>query len=252
MALYYVNESLITDEQVGSSSWPSGETYERFMIKSAPYFKRMDDGSMVEQTRPICAHNCSNDPAAKTRVTSVIHDGARAPKITVRTSTDTRFETDVFIVAIPYDGLIKPIVHDEKALSIYKSVLVKSDKNSIPFEDRKYKHVAYFICRPDYHELDENGWYSDAASLKVTFAQSNKTRNNQPDEELQWTFKTVTVRFGADGRYEITSKEETAPYDTFNPDDTKNAPICVLVEPTRISDDDNGGNRRNNGGKNRR
>ena len=46
MALYYVNDSLITDEMVGESSWPSGETYKRYMIRSIPFLKKMDDGCM--------------------------------------------------------------------------------------------------------------------------------------------------------------------------------------------------------------
>lgn len=248
MALYYVNDSLITDEMVGESSWPSGETYKRYMIRSIPFLKKMDDGSMIEQTRPICAHNCSDDPSSKTRVISVIHEGARTPKVTVRTSTDTRYESDIFVVAIPYDGLIKPIDHDEKALSIFKTLMIKSDRMSIAFEDRKYKRVAYFVCRPDYRELGQDGWYSDACSLKVTFAQSNKTHNDQPDEEVHWTFKTVTVRFGADGMYEISSAEEIAPFDTFNPDDIKSVPICNVVQPTVISENDQQSNR---GGKRR-
>ena len=246
MALYFVNDNLIQEELAGDSSWPTGETYKRYMIRSAPFIKRQEDGETVEMTRPICAHNCSDDPRALTRITTVKHEDARTPKVTVRTSADTRYDSDIFVVAIPYDGMIKPIEHDEKALSIFKCVMVKSDRMSIPHEDRKYKRVVYLVVRPNYQYLGNDGWYGDECNLSITFAQSNRTRDNQSEEESKWTFKTVTVKFGANGQYDITSVEEEAPYDTFNPEDTREMPICHLVKPTIISEDGNGSN--NNGG----
>ena len=239
MALYFVNDHLIQEEIVGDGTWPSAETYKRYMIRSANFLKKGDGNSMEEQSRPICAHNCSDSVGANTRISTVIHEGARSPKITVRTSCDTRYDSDIFVVAIPYDGLIKPVVHDEKALSIFKCVMIKSDKMSIQHEDRKYKRVAYFVVRPDYNYLGEDGKYAPDCDLVVTFAQSNRISRNQAESDSHWTFKTVRVSFGSNGIYDITSTEETAPYDTFNPDDVKGSPICSLVEPILIKDDDN-------------
>lgn len=240
MSLYYVNDHLITEEVISEGTWPQNdnECYKRVMIKTtAEAMKRLDDGTFEPLSRVICAHNCSTMPQANTRISSTIKDGAFAPKITVRTSSDTRYNSDIFVVALPYDGMIKPIVHDENSLQIFKSVILKSDKFSIKHEDANYKRVAYFVVRPHHGHLGNDGWYDDSCNLVVTFAQSNRSRDNQSPEEMSWTFKTVTVRFGEAGKYEITSESETAPYDSFNPDDIKSAKICALVEPTKLTGD---------------
>lgn len=257
MSIHYVNEHLITEEIISEGVWSqTGEQYKRIMIKTTPdAVVKREDGTYVSDSRPICAHNCSVLPNANTRISSTIKEGAFAPKITIRTSSDTRFNSDIFIVALPYDGMIKPFTHDTSALQIFKSVIRKSDKFTINHEDHQYRRVAYFIVRPHHDHLGNDGWYGPECDLVLTFAQSNRTRNNQPESELNWTFKTVRVNFGANGMYEITSSEETAPYDTFNPDDIRTAPICELVQPTLLHDEDYGTaeasapRRDNNGGK---
>jgi hypothetical protein len=217
--------------------------------------RKLEDGSFEPNIRTICAHNCSLVPTAYTRISSTIRDGAFAPKITIRTSTDTRYNSDIFVVALPYDGMIKPFTHNTNALNIFKSLIVKSDKFSIKHEDHTYRRCAYFIVRPHHDWLGNDGWYGPDCDLVLTFAQSNRNKATQSDEELQWTFKTVRVRFGENGKYEITSTEETAPYDTFNPEDIKSAPICELVAPTQLHDDGTGTFRReerhNDGGRDR-
>jgi hypothetical protein len=246
MSLYYVNDHLIEEEVGDENSWPqnNNETYKRIMIRTTSQaVKRQEDGTFINGSRPICAHNCSLIPSAKTRISSTISETGRVPKVTVRTSSDTRYNSDIFIVALPYDGMVKPFTHDEKALAIYKSVILKSDKYSIEHNDKKYKRVAYFVVRPNFQHLGEDGWYGEECDLVVTFAQSDKSRRDQSEEECHWTFKTVTVHFGADGAFDINSTEEVAPYDSFNPEDLHGQPICNLVQPTVLSD--NGGGRYN-------
>lgn len=241
MSIHYVNEHLITDEVTGEGVWAqNNETYKRIMIKTTPdAVRKLEDGTFEPNVRVICVHNCSLGMGCNTRISSTIREGAFAPKITVRTSSDTRYNSDIFVVALPYDGMIKPFQHDTNALHIFKSMIVKSDKFSIAHEDHNYRRCAYFIVRPHHEYLGNDGWYAPECDLVVTFAQSNRSRSNQNDGELTWTFKTVRVEFGTDGQYKISAQEETAPYDSFNPEDIKSAPICELVAPTQLSDDTN-------------
>lgn len=247
MSLYYVNDHLITEEITGNSNWPqnNGEAYNRIMIKTTPMAtKKNEDGKFESFTRPICAHNCSLTSAANTRISTVQNQGAKTPRVTIRTSSDTRFDSDIFVVAIPYDGLIVPMQdQNTEALQIFKSLILRSEQFSIEHEDKKYKRVAYFVVRPNYNFLGNDGWYSEESNLKVTFAQSNRSRENQNEEDLTWTFTTVTVRFGENGQFELSSKVETAPYSSFNPDDMRSVPICTLVKPTIL---DANGNRTKN------
>lgn len=239
MALFYVNDHLISEEITGNNSWPNtNETYNRIMLKTTPMATRKVEGGKGFEpfSRNICAHNCSLLSNANTRISSTINEGAFVPRITIRTSSDTHHDSDIFLVALPYDGLIVPFEHDEKKLQIYKTMIVKSEQHSIEHLDRKYKRVIYLVVRPYYGGLGNDGWYD--ADLKITFAQSNKAREG--DAGSTWNFKHTTVRFGENGMYDIQVEEETAPYDAINPDDLRNQPICKLVEPTQITN--NGGN----------
>lgn len=242
MSLYYVNDHLIEDEATNESSWPqnNNEAYKRIMIRTTPQAVRKDDdtGEFVSFTKPICVHNMSLlKRGVNTRISSTIPKDAKYSRVTVRTSSDTRYDSDIFIVALPYNGMIKPFDHDEDSLAIFKSMIIKSDKLTIPHGDQNYKRVAYFVVRPYHGAFNQNtGWYEDKCNLSVTFAQSNRAARGMTDETAEWTFVTQTVRFGADGQVEITETTETAPYSSFNPDDIHKKPICKLVEPTKLDD----------------
>ena len=254
MSLYYVNDHLIVEENMGQSNWAqnNGEAYTRIMIKTTPMAtKRNEETKKFESiSRPICAHNCSLMSTANTRISSVQRVGTKAPRVTIRTSSDTRYDSDIFVVAIPYDGLIMPMAsQNTEALQIFKCLILKSDQFSIEHEDKKYKRVAYFVVRPNYNFMGHDGWYSDDANLVVSFAQSNRTRENQSESELSWNIRTVTIRFGENGQYEIKTNEEEAPYSSINPEDLRHGAICKIVEPTMLDEDGrrmDGKNRKSN------
>ena len=242
MSLYYINEHLIEEDVTTSGTWSGNgsgwdETYDRIMLRTtSSAVRKTDDGDFESFTKPICVHNLSRSVSVKTRITSTIPKDSKFARVTVRSSTDTRYDSDVFIVALPYNGMIKPFQHDEEALSIFKSMIIKSDKLNILHEDNTYKRVAYFICRPHHSYMGNDGWYGKSCNLSVTFAQSNRNAHGMTDETAEWTFTTHTIRFGEDGQYELHTDVETAPYDSFNPDDIHKVPICNLVKPTKITD----------------
>lgn len=238
MGLYYVNDHLFTEEVLSESHWPQNndEPYKRIMLRTTPQaVLKQEDGTLVPATKAVCIHNCSLlQGNVKTRIASTLDpEGlSRFPRITVRTSTDTRYDTDVFVVAIPYNGMIRPFAHDEDMLSIYKSIILKSDQASIEHMDMKYRRCAYFVVAPNYKNLGNDGWYGVESNLVMTTAQSDLKARGITEETAKWTFKTTTVRFGENGLYEITCTEETAPYSAFNPEDIKGKEICSHVEPT--------------------
>lgn len=247
MSLYYVNANLISeDENVTHGEWAqTHEAYDRTMIRTTTEaVRKKEDGTFEPFSRILCAHNCSSNPAANTRISSTMREGDYAPRITIRTSSDTRYNSDVFVVAIPYEGIIMPFEHDEEALEIFRSTFIKSDKFSINHENKTYRRVAYFVCKPNYQYLGNDGVYADECNLVVTFAQSSKTRKDEKPEN--WELTTMTVRFGADGAYEIESKQSTMPYDEFDPESIRGKGICNLVVPRMVEANNQG----NNGGKN--
>ena len=113
MPIFYVNENLISEELQHTSTWQkTGEEYERWMIKTNGLERRTQDGSFERAERVICVHNLGKIPGDRTRVVATKFEGEEQypAKVTVRTSSDTRYDTDVFIVAIPYDGIVLPTI----------------------------------------------------------------------------------------------------------------------------------------------
>lgn len=241
MSLYYVNANLIAeDENVTHGTWAqTNEAYDRTMIRTTPeVLRKKEDGTFEPFSRILCAHNCSTIPSANSRISSTIREGDHAPRITIRTSSDTRYNSDIFIVAIPYEGIIMPFEHNEDALAIYRATFVKSDKFSVNHENKTYRRVAYFVVKPDFKYLGSDGIYGEECKLKVTFAQSSKTRKDEKPEK--WELTTVTVEFGADGAFEISSEKSEIGYDEFDPETIRGKGVCKIVEPHKVD----GGNNR--------
>ena len=254
MSLYYVNEHLIHEEVTDDKSWPNGENYKRIMIRTTDQLvKANEDGEVQNFSKPICAHNCSLNPTSNTRISSTYTEGEtkRNARVTVRTSSDTRYNSDIFIVALPYEGMVQPFTHDEEALQIYKSLIVKSDRFTIENGDKKYRRCAYFIVKPNHTHLGNDGWYDKACNLKLTFARSDRPKKS--DSVTKWIFTTTTVRFGADGKFEINEDVTEGDADSFDPESIRSAPICRIVEPTALAprDAQQGGNFANRNGGNR-
>lgn len=242
MSLYYINDHLITEEVVSEGTWPqnSGEKYKRIMIRTTPAaVKKNADGKFESFTRALCAHNCSSQVnMANTRISSVVTKGdeRRIPRITIRTSTDTRYDSDVFVIALPYEGVIQPFRHDTEALAIYKTAILRSDRFSIEDETGRYSRVLYLVVRPDYKFLGGDDWYGKECDLEITFAHSNLPRGHKEADEAnaKWILRTAKIRFGMNGNYELTYTDGELPYSSLNFDDFRNAPICELVQPVEI------------------
>lgn len=251
MPIFYVNENLISEELQHTSTWQkTGEEYERWMIKTNGLERRTQDGSFERAERVICVHNLGKIPGDRTRVVATKFEGEEQypAKVTVRTSSDTRYDTDVFIVAIPYDGIVMPTIDGDR-LDIFKFAIVKSDRLSFQTnEDRKYRRCIYAVVAPAAHEVDNAGFYPSSCDLVIRTAVSNYTpQQGEPDPaKHHWTVRTQRVRFGVNGAYEIEYTDEVVDYNAIDPDELHKAKICTLVEPVILASRDNGNANRQN------
>ena len=246
--VYYVNDHLIQDEVVNEGSWSRdgvAEPYKKVIINAAAgAVKRQEDGSFAKITRTICAHNVSLNSDAKTRIVNIIPDGAEDKvRVSIRTSSTNRYDSDVFVVAIPYDGMVLPM-EDAPGLNVFRTMILKSDQTSIESEDHKYRRVIYFVVSP-HVPTESDGWYPSECDLVVKTARSNVSKNNTETENSTWTVITHTVRFGEAGTFEILKDEEVVPYTQINPNDLRNVKICNLVPPIRFGENGHKGNRSN-------
>lgn len=252
MGIYYINDHLIVDEFQKDGTWPNNdnEAYKRIALKTANgAIRRNEDGTTSPVSRILAIHNCSEDPSAKTRISSTAtEEHPNSPRINIRTSSDTQYDSDIFIAAIPYEGMVLPMTNiDDNALAIYRALILKSDRMSIEHEDRKYKRVMYLICRP-HHDFLNGEWYESCCDLNFTTVRSNKSRDNQDPSSVTWTFTNHHIKFGTNGVYDYTfDVEENLPNDSFAPMSIKNSTICQCVKPKvypQNGDNRGNGNRR--------
>lgn len=235
--VYFINEHLIQDEIQSENTWEKNghtEEYKRCLIKSNGAVVKKD-GSFVPSDRTLCVHNRGTSPNDKTRIISTINEGdpAARARVTIRTSADTRYDTDVFVLAIPYDGLILPVEGAEN-LMVYRTMIMKSDKATFEHEDRKYKRCLYMVVSPKFSEKGENGWYNESCNLVVKTIQSNKPRDAEPTGDESWFITIHTIKFGVDGLYEYEISSEEVPYGAIDPDSLHKIKICETVEPTAL------------------
>lgn len=215
--VYYINQHLIADTVVGTKTWTTRdgieETCDQVVIKTAGGATRVVDGKTTPTNMIICRHSISQEPGAKSRIRNTEGDDGR-PRTRIQTSVANKYDDDVFIVALPYDGLVVPIDHDEDHLSIWRYLIQKSTGMNIEHNDRKYRRALYMVVSP-HGAVSEDGWYTDSSTLTVKTIKSNLKHGATDTADAKWTVTIHTIRFGLDGAYEINTETETVPYDVY-------------------------------------
>lgn len=225
----YVNEHLFDVVLTGNGIWSnSGENYERFAIKTSDMVVQSRDGSdSVPSQRILAMYNDAGN--GNTRIVSTRGGEHNALRVTVRRSSDTKYDSDVFMVAIPFSGFVVPITESEH-LDIFKGTVMRSDQYIDHIDGERYKKILYAVVRP-FHKVCNNGVYDDSADFVVQFAQSNKTRKDQDTSKLKWKMRTVRVKFMTNGGYHITNETIEVPFDQFDPEKIKGNNLFPIVEP---------------------
>lgn len=125
--------------------------------------------------------------------------------IRLNQKAENKYDTNVFFIAIPYNGFIVPLERSNN-VRIYKAFTV-TIKDPIAIEDSTYKHVAYLIVVPNQKVVEEDGV---ACELEI-----KSYASLYEDDRQKTLLSTTTIEFyDREGTcdYEITTKtEETAP-----------------------------------------
>lgn len=134
-------------------------------------------------------------------------------KISIRASERNRYDSDLYMVAIPFNGIAQPIEPSHN-FRIHKGFVAVSDRRNIEFDGAMYKKVLYLLIEPNNALFDKNHKYHvDEINLDfVTYNLETK------DEETTVTVKTTTtLRFTETAVEFFVASEETEPVaaDTF-------------------------------------
>lgn len=242
----YVNEHLFEVVQYGNGTWARDEKteeYERYAIKTSDMVTRArGEGNEPEVFQKILA--MFNDAGhGNTRIMSNRGGEHNTLRVTVKRSSDTKFDSDIFMIAIPFGGFVVPIEASDD-LDIFKGLIVKSDTYIDHVDGERYKKIMYAAVRP-FHKavkLYDSDSYADSADFVVTFARSNRTRKDQDTSKLKWKMRTVRVKFMRNGEYHITEETTEIPFDQFDPEQYKGTNannIFPIVEPRVYNKDQN-------------
>jgi hypothetical protein len=134
------------------------------------------------------------------------------PAVHIGQNANNRFDTNVYLIAIPYSGVMEPLekTHDYR---IYRGTTIRAEKRTIDFEGQKYNKIAFLtIVLNESLFKEDNEHHQDELVLTLN---SFNLENGDSDSDEKITVKTtVTVTFRKDEEPEVsTTSEETEPID---------------------------------------
>ena len=149
-----------------------------------------------------------------------------------------KFDTNVFFIAIPYNGFVTP-VERSKNFTIYKGFTVTLE-DPIGIGDDTYKHIAYLILVPNRIVIEDE---KEACEFSIT------SYSSRTDGEDKKTIKvTTTIEFynrDGDCDYEVTTKtEESDPVNFEDYAEKKIFPITLPRPKENKPKNVGGGNRK--------
>lgn len=143
-----------------------------------------------------------------------------------------KFDTDVYLIAIPFSGIIKPM---EKTYDyrIYKAFVAKSDKFDINVNGKSYNKIAYMIVSLNNNLFKEDNEYHKD-KLELVFETFSLVAIE--DQDIKQSVKTsYIISFTKDGNYEVDIKTENV--ENINSKEFKGKSIFYIFEP-KVSKDE--------------
>ena len=199
----FINERLFDVATKTSSN----EEFYRTTVKAAIQTKNNTNGEVTQRTVGVIT-SAKESLDDNVRIWSTMNEGKQVTKISV--SDRNKFDTDVYFIAIPFNGIIKPISKSYD-FKIYKGFTVRNEKRNIEFEGKTYKKIAYMIVVPNSAVFDENHKYAkDELTLRVETVNLENCEDGTKD-----TIQTTTeIIFTKDGVKVANFEEVTEPIDS--------------------------------------
>jgi len=85
----------------------------------------------------------------------------------MNSSAKNRFDTDVYIVAIPFNGILKPI-ESSFEYRIFRGSIIQSERRDIEYDDALFKKIAYMVIVPNVSLFNKtHKYHKDVLTLKI-------------------------------------------------------------------------------------
>lgn len=189
-----------------------------------------------------------NEGDQKTRIkfpTPNQNGGKAVNGIKVNQSKSFSTDTDVFFFAIPFRGIMEPIAesHDYR---IYKGFILKTEKNAIVIDDKKYNRAAYFMfsINPKVFE-DDYKYHKDSVEMIINTYKILKDRDKETEHTQKVSFKFTFIK-DETGAINYNCEESEQPSEGINMDSYKGTPLFPIYMPVDKSDNKDKGRSFNN------
>lgn len=203
-------------------------SYFQTVVASAMKVKRgKNDKCATNQVLTTIISPVEDYNSTKSMVQMVRKDGKS--RTTVRANDQNKYDTPVYLIAIPFNGFIGKI-SDSKLYRIYRGLIIKSLKKDIEWRGNFYKKCAYMVVTPNSAVFAEDHKYH---TDEIVFSVETYCLNtNKEDANDVTTVKTtVTLTIDQNGVKDISVLDETV--DPVNPADFKGKEVFPLFQPDK-------------------
>ena len=215
----FINKELFNVETVQGEN--DHGVYYKTMISSQTEVKNPKTGEM---NKKIIASIISPNEDYNTNISIQTKNVGKSTRISIKSSERNKFDTDVYFVAIPFNGFIEEIAPSFQ-YRIYRGIILQNEKRSIEFNGESYKKIAYMIVVPNTSVFKEDHKYHvDEISLVV----NSYNLESQEDGSKKTIKKSDTIIFTKDNVEVKVDNTETEP---VNADDYKGKKIFPLYKP---------------------
>jgi len=223
-------------------------TYVKTLIKSTDEVvdikhevKAREEGKEFYPDRIFASVNSDTEDYNKENISALVSSDTGAHKCVIRSSAKNKYDSEIYCVAIPFNGIMTPIESTED-YKILKGMLVASDKYSINHNNRKYKKVLYLMLDVNKRNLfgnEETGEEGKEIVIKFEshysmYKKENGRIVNLPDK---WNKEVTTITINSEETYVDSERISDVEFDR---DEIADKPIYkVYVKPERKKYDNN-------------
>ena len=227
--LEIINEPLFSFKTEKKEDKRNGDEFYCLYINTCAKITRKNDaGEEIPSVRTFAT--LSSPEKSYSDYHMVVHskdneDGKRF--VTIKAVKESNYDANVFVVAFPFNGIIKPITFD-KRYRIHKGMISMSDDYNIPFNGKTYRKVLYLVIEPymKVFEGDENHEAIDELTIPIESYSTMKDKKD-PNAAPKSCHESMTLHIKKDGytvewnsaveEYEDMSKYKDTPiYNLYN------------------------------------
>lgn len=150
-----LNEGLfeqVTEHREGKNGKPD---YFRTIISSS--IESIDKKDPSVKCKRVVDHvlHTAEDNFNQENTRILVDWSSNRPFVKINQGDRNRYDTPVYMIAIPYNGFIAPI-EKSNTFRIYKAFTIKTEKRDIEFDGQTYGRVAYMTVVPNVNLLSQD------------------------------------------------------------------------------------------------